>query len=256
MSPSSVVASPARLQRHAKMDRLAGRLAALGAVLGVLAGVVDVAVGSSIRGWIGNKLDPTPLGLVTIILSAVALAGAVAWERPGGRVGDRRLATALAFLIPAIICFTTIGRLWYLPGALLIGAGALVVGATARGELSHAVSRHHWLSGLTALLGGYYLFLGGDALPKAAGVLGILGALAIWTALLDTRRSHRTRLILLVVGALPFAIATWWSVVAPLIALLVLTIGPRAIRPTRADPHTPDRGSGTGRAPASAASAS
>jgi nucleotide-binding universal stress UspA family protein len=187
-------------------------------------------------------LTPTPLGLVTIILSAIALASAVAWERRGGRVGDRRLATVLAFLVPAGVCFTTIGRLWYLPGALLIIAGVLVVGASARGELSHAVSRHHWLNGLTALLGGYFLFLGGDALPKAVGVLGILGALAIWTALLGTRRSHRVRLILLAVGALPFALATWWSVVTPVIALLVLTIGPRAIRPTRADLHAHHRG--------------
>jgi hypothetical protein len=256
MSPSSVVASPARLERDAKMDRLAGRLAALGAALGVLAGVVDVAVGSSIRGWIGHKLDPTPLGLVTIILSAVALTGAVSWERPGGRIGDRRLATILAFLIPAGVCFTTIGRLWYLPGVLLIGAGVLIVRASARGELSHAVSRHHWLTGLTALLGGYFLFLGGDALPKAVGVLGILGALAIWTGLFDTRRARRLRLILSAVGALPFAVATWWSVVTPLIALLVLTIGPRAIRPMRADPHAHHRGSGPGRAPAAAARAS
>jgi hypothetical protein len=233
VSPSSVLASPARLERHARLDRVAGRLAVLGAALGVLAGVVDVAVGSSIRGWIGNKLDPTPLGLVTIILSAVALAAAVAWERPDGRVGDRRLATVLAFLIPAGVCFTTIGRLWYLPGVLLIAAGVLVVGASARGELSHAVSRHHWLNALTALLGGYYLFLGGDALPNAVGILGILGALAIWTALLDTRPSHRLRLTLLAVGTLPVPVATWWSVVTPLIALLILTIGPRAIRPTR-----------------------
>ncbi len=215
MSRSTVRTSQGELVSHAKMDRLAGRLAVLGATFGLLAGVVDVAVGSSIRSWIGNKLDPTPLGVVTVILSAVALAGAVAWERPGGRVGDRRLATALGFLIPAGICFTTVGRLWYVPGALLLVAGILVVGASTRDELSHAVNRHHWLNFLTALLGGYYLFLAGDALPKAVGVLGILGALAIWTALSDSRRSHRLRLTLLVVGVLPFAIATWWSVVTP-----------------------------------------
>jgi hypothetical protein len=158
-------------------------------------------------------------------------SAAVSWQRPGGHVGDRRLATALALLIPAGVCFTTIGRLWYLPGVLLTAAAVLVLGASARGQLAHAVNRHHWLSGLTALLAAYYLFLGGDALPKAVGILGILGALAIWTALLDTHRPHRVRLILLTVGALPFAIATWWSVITPLIALLILAIGVRAIRP-------------------------
>ncbi|MDQ6730094.1 MAG: hypothetical protein M3022_07310 [Actinomycetota bacterium] len=112
----------------------------------------------------------------------------------------------------------------------MLGAAALVIGASTRGELSHAVNQHHWLTGLTAALGAYYLFLGGDALRKAAGVLGILGALAIWTALLATHRSHRLKLLLLLVGALPFAAATWWSIVTPLVALLVLTVGPSAIR--------------------------
>lgn len=230
MSPSAIITTPARPVRHAKMDKIAGRLAVLGATLGVLAGVVDVAVGGSIRDWIGNKLNPTPLGVVTVILSAVALAGAVQWERPGGRAGDRRLATVLAFLIPAVICFTTIGRLWYLPGVLLLGAAVLIVSASTHEELAHAANRHHWLNGLTTLLGAYYIFLGGDALPKAAGVLGILGGLAIWGALLATRDSHRVALTLLAAGALPFAIATWWSVVTPIIAVLVLTIGHAAIR--------------------------
>jgi drug/metabolite transporter (DMT)-like permease len=251
MSASATLSKTVRLERRAKTDRLAGRLAGLGATLGVLAGVVDVAVGSSIRGWIGNKLNPTPLGLITVLLSAVALAGAVQWERPDGRDGDRRLATVLAFLIPAGICFTTIGRLWYLPGMLLLGAAVLVAGASTRDELTHAVTPHHWLTGLTALLGGYYLFLGGDALPKPAGVLGILGAIAIWAALVTTRRSHRLKLTLLIAGALPFAIATWWSVVTPLIAVLVLSVGPRAIRSKRADPHA-NHASARNRARASA----
>jgi hypothetical protein len=246
MSPPPQLAAPAQDERHAKMDRLAGRIATLGAALGVIAGAIDLAIGSSIRGWSGNKLDPTPLGLLTIILSAIALAAAVSWQRPGGQVGDRRLATVLAFLIPAGLCFTTVGQLWHLPGVLLIAASILVVGASTRTELSHAVSVHHWVGGLTALLGGYYLVLGGDALPKAVGVLGILGAIAIWTALLDTRRSHRVRLILLAVGALPFAVATWWSVITPLIALLLLAIGPRAFQSIRADAHTPPRASAPG----------
>jgi hypothetical protein len=255
MSPSAPVSTPARIERHPRMDRLAGRLAALGAGLGIIAGMADVAVGSSIRGWIGNKLNPTPLGLLTVLLSAIALTGVVQWERRGGRDGDRRLATVLVFVIPAAICFTTIGRLWYLPGALLLGAAVLVVCASTRDVLSHAVSRHHWLTGLTAVLGGYYLFLGGDALPKAAGVLGILGALAIWGALIATPRAHLFRLILLIAGALPFAIATWWSVATPVIALLVLTVGPRAMRPQRAEPHASHRGAGS-RMPVSAVSSS
>lgn len=231
MNSRQGLATPDRSPRRVHMDRVAARLATLGAGLGVIAGVLDVAVGASIRGWIGNKLDPTPLGFLTVILSAIALAGAITWQRPAGRDGGRRLGTILAFLLPAGICFTTIGRLWYLPGVLLLGAAVLVGAAGTRAELAHAVTRHHWLTGLAALLGAYYLFLGGDALPKPVGILGILGAPAIWGALLAIRCSHRLRLVLLIVGALPFAVATWWSAVTPLIAILVLTLGPVAIRP-------------------------
>lgn len=68
-------------------------------------------------------------------------------------------------------------------------------------------------NGLVTVLGGCYVFLGAGALPNAIGALGILGGLATWAALLATRRSHRAALGLLAVGALPFAIVTWWSVI-------------------------------------------
>ena len=156
---------------------------------------------------------------------------------PGIGIG-RRFATALAFLLPAGVCFTTIGRLWYLPGLLLLAAGVLVLVASSRDELVGAVDQRRWLSGLVAVLGGYYVFLGADALPKAIGMLGILGGLAIWAALLATRISHRATLGLLAAGTLPFAIVTWWSVVTPLIAILILALGPAAIRLGRASHAT------------------
>ena len=238
MSPSAPANPPAMGARHATMDRTAGGLALVGATLGIVAGLVDVAVGASIRDWVGNKLDTTTLGVATLILSGVSLAAAVEWHRPGGRAGGRRFATALAFLLPAGVCFTTIGRLWYLPGLLLLAAGVLVLVASSRDELVGAVDQRRWLSGLVAVLGGYYVFLGADALPKAIGMLGILGGLAIWAALLATRRSHRAALGLLAAGTLPFAIVTWWSVVTPLIAILILALGPAAIRLGRASHAT------------------
>ena len=238
MSGSETNAARSETNRHATMDRAAGRLAVAGATLGVIAGLVDLAVGASIRAWVGNKLDTSTLGVATVLLSAVSLAAAVAWQRRDGRAaGERRLATVLAFLLPAGVCFTTIGRIWYLPGVLLLAASVLVLLASSREELVRAVDEHHWLNGLVALLGGYYVFLGADALPKGAGVLGILGGLAIWAALLTTRRSHRAGRGLLWAGALPFAILTWWSVITPLIAVLILTIGPAATRTRRAIPH-------------------
>ena len=54
----------------------------------------------------------------------------------------------------------------------------------------------------------------------AACVVGILGGLAICAVLTIARGNHRLALDFLAIGALPFAIATWWSVVTPLIAAL------------------------------------
>jgi hypothetical protein len=236
MSGSETNTARSESNRHATMDRAAGHLAVAGATLGVIAGLVDVAIGASIRAWVGNKLDTTTLGVATVILSGVSLAAGVEWHRPGGRAAGRRLATVLGLLVPAGVCFTTSGRLWFVPGVLLLSASVLVLLASSREELVRAVDEHRWLNGLVALLGGYYVFLGADALPQGAGVLGILGGLAIWTALLATRRSHRAGLGLLWAGALPFAILTWWSVITPLIAILILTIGPAAARVRRAIP--------------------
>ena len=214
-----------------RLDHLAGTLAAAGAGFGILAGIIDVAVGSTIRDWVGNKLDTTTLGAGTIALSAVALVAVIAWQRPGGRNDGRRLATVLTLAVPAAICFTTIGRLWYIPGLLLLAASVLILFTTSRRELTDAVDEHRWRIGLTALLGGYYVFLGADALPKAPGLVGIFSGLAVWLALWVAPHAHRLAVGLLVVGALAFAIVTWWSVITPIIAILLLTIGHRALRP-------------------------
>ena len=71
------------------------------------------------------------------------------------------------------------------------------------------------------------IFLGVGAF-SAACVLGILGGLAICAVLTIARRNHRFALDFLAIGALPFAIATWWSVVTPLIAALALVTGRRS----------------------------
>jgi len=60
--------------------------------------------------------------------------------------------------------------------------------------------------------------------------MGVFGAIVIWSAVIAARHSARLARTLLVVGALPFAVLTWWSVVTPLAALLVLAIGLPALR--------------------------
>lgn len=222
---SPLAARDGRPQARASQDRLAGRLAVAGASLGLLAGLVELTIGPSIRDWVGDKQDTTRLGLTTMILSAAALAAATALRRHS----ERRVAIALGLLVPGLICFTTVGRLWYLPGALLLLAAALVLAGTPRDELASAIDERHWRNALLALCGAYYILLGATALG-VVGAVGILGGLLVWTAIGVAPHSHRAARILLVVGALPFALLTWWSAVTPLIAIVTLEIGHRVVR--------------------------
>ena len=104
-----------------------------GAALGALAGAVQWAFGSEIPEWTGNKLHPVQLGIITIALCCLAFASLrFAWRHPRAPGWQQALAW-LGILAPAGICFTTVGRLWYVPGPLLI-IGAILVLRPGPGE--------------------------------------------------------------------------------------------------------------------------
>jgi hypothetical protein len=212
-----------------RADHLAGRLAAAGATLGIVAGLLELTIGPSIREWVGDKQDTTRLGLTTIVLSSAALAAAASLRRRGRRAGGRRLAVVLGLVVPAVICFTTVGRLWLLPGPLLLAAAGLLLVASERQELRLAIDERRWWIGLVACCGAYYVFLGATALG-IAGLLGMFGGLLIWAAVAAASFSRTAAYALLMAGALPFAVATWWSLVTPLIAAAALAIGHVALR--------------------------
>jgi hypothetical protein len=228
-------------------DRLAGGLALAGASLGMLAALLELTIGPSMRDWVGNKQDTTRLGLTTAVLSGVALLGAAALRRSRGGVARRRVAIALAPLLRALVCFTTVGRLWYVPGALLLAAGTLVLVRTRRQAFAAALDERHWRVGLLVVCGAYYVFLGATALG-VTGFLGIVGGALIWAAARFAPRSPRVAYLLLLAGALPFAAATWWSVVTPIVAVLAVVVGLGVIRdrgaPRTSARHRGDRRSG------------
>jgi hypothetical protein len=220
-------------RRWPAIPRLAATLGTVGGTLGVIAGLVELTVGPSIRSWVGNKADTTRLGLATLALAAIALAAALAFARRPEAPAPRRLALAAALLLPGLICFTTVGRLWYAPGTLLLIAGVLAA-ADLRTEVKTvaAAADRNWTAILTVALGTFYIFLGGTALGLA-GILGIAGGL-LALGLVATRGRIRApvALALLVTAALPFAALTWWSVATPLIGLLLLAVGvPALARP-------------------------
>jgi len=102
-----------------------------GAGLGILAGIVQWTFGNEIPEWTGDKLHPVQLGIITIVLSLLAGA-AVSYLARNREVKDwHRWVAMLAIFVAAGICFTTVGRLWFVPGLLLIVAGVWL----ARGDV-------------------------------------------------------------------------------------------------------------------------
>ena len=102
-----------------------------GGALGVVAGLVQALAGDVIPEWTGDKNDTVQLGLATIGLSLVAVA--CFWRLSRGAAGLwLRALLAAAFLAAVIVCFTTVGRLWYVPGPLMLVAFVLHVSASRR----------------------------------------------------------------------------------------------------------------------------
>lgn len=102
------------------MKKLALKLGTWGAMFGLLAGLVELSIGTQIRPWIGDKENPVVLGMVTLVLSGMAFVAMLIASKQDALTNDGKLTVFLGAFLPAVICFTTVGRLWYLPGILLI----------------------------------------------------------------------------------------------------------------------------------------
>jgi hypothetical protein len=209
-------------QRHA----IGAVVGTIGGTLAVLAGVVQVLVGSRIPAWSGAKNDPLVLGLVTVVFGAIALVGARSLRGEGHGSPGRRAASAAAVLVPAGLILTTVGRLGYLPCALLVIAAACAVGDVR--EVGHVVARH-WRPVLRSVLGGVQVLMAASAAPVLTAVVGVAGGLLAGVAAWVPRRALRIALV--VVGTVPFAALTWWGVVPALLA--AAAVGIAVLRPVR-----------------------
>ena len=215
-------------------QHLAAGLGLAGGILGLLAGVTQSTGGSRIPSWTGAKDSPVALGLVTVLLSLAALGAAMVLRAPTPPTPRRRTAAALGLLVPAGVCFTTVGRLWIVPGVLLLLAFAFVLTAGRTAEL-RPVLNAYWTHGLLSLLGAFEILMGAAARPAAVSAVGIIGGVALAAAPWLTVRggSGMRSGLLLLIGTLPFAVLTWWSVASPLLGLVALVLGFTLIRGTR-----------------------
>jgi len=108
------------------MGNIAIKLGKLGSAIGVLVGLIEMFIGAQIRPWIGNKENPAILGLITFFLSGIAFFSVRSACNNVKLTNDGKLAIILGVLLPTAICFTTVGRLWYLSGSLLIMTSLLL----------------------------------------------------------------------------------------------------------------------------------
>ncbi|MCW2637662.1 MAG: hypothetical protein JWQ99_4029 [Blastococcus sp.] len=138
------------------------------------------------------------------------------------RDAGRRLALTIGLLLPAGLCFSTVGRLWWLPGPLLLCAAGMAL-AVEPGRAYVSLIRTHWLAGLLGVLGATELLMAVSAPPLTA-VIGIVGGLALLAAPWPATYSRTISWVLVAIGTLPFAALTYWAVVPAVLAVLALLI--------------------------------
>lgn len=206
-------------------SRVGPVLTMIGAALGVAAGVVQVGFGSEIPQWSGAKAEPVSLGILTIVLSCLAATAAHVVLR-GPKRSTRQVAMLATVVVVALVCFTTVGRLWLVPGPLLL------VGATM--QLPEAVEvrrvlRAEWIPALVVALGASELLMasGASQLPMVVG--GVGGAALVVSASLS--RTHRRMCaVLLALGTVPFAVVAWSALVPLLVLVLVAALAAPLLR--------------------------
>jgi hypothetical protein len=205
-----------------KRQPIAAAMGGIGGGLAVLAGAVQILVGTRIPEWSGAKDAPLVLGALTVVLGAIALGGARSLRGDGIAAPGRRAVAAGAMLVPAGLILGTVGRLGYVPCALLVIAAAYAVAAGRVSDVGEVVVVH-WRAVLLSVLGGVEVLMAATAEPAIILVAGVVGGLVVGVAPWVPGR-QRVRVGLVVAGTVPFAALTWWSVVTPLLAVAAVGI--------------------------------
>ena len=205
-----------------------------GAALAILAGMIEVTIGPQIRSIVGGKADTTRLGIVTLALSSMAFVAALQLGRRDRSSPGATIAICGALAVPGIVCFTTVGSLWLIPGPLLLAgaAGVLATSGHRPGTFLTVLEQQAAmiLAGTLAVL---YVLLGLTAIAGvgAAGVAG--GAIVIGLLVPGRRRRPVVTASMVVVAVLPFSVLAWWSVAVPVVGLLLIIAAFAIVAPAR-----------------------
>ncbi len=108
------------------MKKYVNLIGTIGSALGALSGLIELSIGKFILPWIGNKENPVVLGFLTLFLSVMALFAVRSYRKNDKPNNDQKFAIFIGVFLPAVVCFTTVGRLWYLPGSLLLVTSILM----------------------------------------------------------------------------------------------------------------------------------
>lgn len=206
---------------------LATRLGIAGAVLGIVAGLIQTIAGYGLPELTGDKLDNAGLGLLTIGLSV--LAGAAALGQRRTRSTSARAGLALGMLGPGLLCLTTAGVVWY-PAAVLLTAAAVLTIDSWRQTGRMLVD--NWPRVLLSALGACQILMvaAGPALVMVVGALGgILVMVAAWLPL------TRWNALLLLAGTVPFVVLSWTAVIPVLVALEIAVLAAAGSRSDQAE---------------------
>ena len=224
-------------RERAQLLTVAGRLAAVGGRVGIAAGVAQATIGSRIPDWSGNKARPLALGLLTVALSASTLVAARTL-RAAALPDEVLSAITLWLAVVAGVCSTTVGRLWAIPGLLMLAAAGVTLVACGWQHFRSVVATN-WLRGLLGVLGGFELLMAVSAASAVTVAAGIVAGGALVTAAVMTGPGRQAMVGLLVAATLPFAVLTWSTIVTVLLTVVALAIGLATTR------HSPaDRGDG------------
>jgi hypothetical protein len=215
---------------RSQLCTVAGRLGAIGGWVGIAAGVTQAIIGSRIPNWTGNKDHPVALGLLTIALGASVLVAVRTLRAAPVPRYETLSAITLWLVVVAVVCSTTVGMLWIIPGVVLLAAAGVALAACGWHQFRSVIATN-WLRGLLGILGALELLMAVSAAPTITVAAGLVAGGALIAAAVVLTNSGRQALVSgLVAATLPFAALTWWTIVTPLLTVVAFVIGVAATR--------------------------